>query len=283
MAVQPANQVLYEAICEALGYSRNQKPMRELARRLPLWLLEATTAGCSQGDREVALSAILLGGAGLLPSQRPAGWNPEYDEYLEEAEQTWMSVAAQWDLTPMAHQAWHFGHTRPDNRPTRRVAAVGWLLAHHWEEGLVPSLVNAVEIGPATLEAALCGGEDSAFWGQRLDFGYTRRSSRLIGASRATELAINAVVPFSYALGRKDNIPELCQVALATLRAYPHRGDNEITRYMSYEVLPLSFKSSACRQQGLLHIYRRWCQDKNCLECPVPNDPDGLEGCSALS
>jgi hypothetical protein len=273
LAVHPPDQVLYEALCEGLGYSRNRQPMRELAQRLPLWLLAAATDGCPPEERAVALGSLLLGGAGLLPSQRTGGWSADGDEYLEEAELSWVALSAQWDLEALPAGAWHAGQTRPENRPARRVAAAGWLLARHWEQGLLPSLLAATAQGPAALEDALAGGADDGYWTSRTDFGLTKSPTRLIGQQRAADLAMNAVLPLAYAYGQKQAGVEMCDAAMATYKEYPARGENEITRYMAKEMLQTSFKSTACRQQGLLHLYRGWCQDKACDECPAPIGP----------
>jgi len=61
-----AGQVLFRGIMRTLGYAKNTQPFEDLAGRLPLSYIE-----CRKG---VALKqALLLGAAGLLPSQRWQG------------------------------------------------------------------------------------------------------------------------------------------------------------------------------------------------------------------
>ena len=63
-----AGQSLYQGIMSALGYSKNKLPFLELARRVPLQVLESLTQ--SQISDEECLArqqALLLGTAGLLP------------------------------------------------------------------------------------------------------------------------------------------------------------------------------------------------------------------------
>src|SRR3989304_5793279 len=61
-------QALYEGVMEALGYSRNQVPMGELARRLPLAVLE--------GEGPGALEGRLREGAEKIPGWELSGARP---------------------------------------------------------------------------------------------------------------------------------------------------------------------------------------------------------------
>jgi hypothetical protein len=71
LAQMEASQALYLGIMGALGYSRNKLPFTELARRLPLRILESVVqSGVSDEECLARQQALLLGTAGLLPSQR---------------------------------------------------------------------------------------------------------------------------------------------------------------------------------------------------------------------
>jgi hypothetical protein len=164
---------------------------------------------------------------------------------------------------------WRFAQVRPENWPTRRVAAAAWLIDRHWAYGLLEAMLGVARAGPRALELALVGGEESSYWNAHYDFGRPKRPSHLIGQARAAELAVNAVLPLAHAWGQWRGDEGLCQAALCAVRQYPARGANELTRYMAQEVLRTPIRPSACRQQGLLHLYHRWCRDKSCAECPI--------------
>jgi len=76
----------------ALGYAKNKLPFLELARRLPFQVLESMT----QIPDEECLAwqqALLLGTAGLLPSQR-SNWPQENkldDKWIDKLEKLWAS------------------------------------------------------------------------------------------------------------------------------------------------------------------------------------------------
>src|SRR5579859_789045 len=65
-----AEQVLYSGLGDGLGYQANRAPFVALAARLPLHLLRLVAGDRPAADRTAVLEALLLGAAGLLPSQR---------------------------------------------------------------------------------------------------------------------------------------------------------------------------------------------------------------------
>ena len=70
LARMEASQSLYRGIMGALGYSKNKHPFLELAHRLPLPTLESTAQDdVSDAECCARQQALLLGAAGLLPSQ----------------------------------------------------------------------------------------------------------------------------------------------------------------------------------------------------------------------
>lgn len=100
------DQVLYEGLMRALGYSRNKNSFEELARRMPLKMLEEIAQRERAPSCGAVLEAALLGEAGLLE--------------------------------------WHFLGVRPRNMPQQRIAGAGYLLARYLELGLTQSLLQLV-------------------------------------------------------------------------------------------------------------------------------------------
>ena len=71
LAQMEAGQYLYQGVMGALGYSKNKLPFLELARRLPFQALESVAQGnILEAEYLTRQQALLLGTAGLLPSQR---------------------------------------------------------------------------------------------------------------------------------------------------------------------------------------------------------------------
>jgi len=238
LAAKEGDQVLYEGLMGALGYSRNKEPFQELARRLPLKVLQGIARRESRHRRGLVLEQALLSGAGLAPSSR--------------------------GIEPVCQAKWHLSGLRPCNRPQLRITGAGYLLARYTERGLasgVLELVGGADLnrGYRSLEQGMLVTGDGA-------------NSALIGRGRAREMVVNVVLPFSFAWGERESQPELRDRALELYRNYPELEENQITRQMRRQLFAeegAMVVSSARRQQGLIHIYYSCCLDGDCLNCPL--------------
>ena len=124
-------QLLYEAICEGLGYSSNKEPFRELARRLPLKTIisHLPVADGTSPPPLLWIQAMLFGTAGLLPGAEES--DPETRAYVAELRSLWEMLIPSLDLQPMNAEDWHFFRLRPPNFPTRRIAALSSLIVDY--------------------------------------------------------------------------------------------------------------------------------------------------------
>ena len=209
-----AAQELWAGLLEALGYSQNKEPFRRLAATLPLSLIveldrEARTRREPPEDRLLNLEAVLLGAAGLLPSQRklrpklhiaephPArfDWDDRPDSedfiaerYTTELEGRWSLLERQLrQLLPggswLSQSDWTFARLRPPNHPSRRMAGLARLLVR-WQlaeaADLITHFTSALKGNPTEVAGRLNqllrvepGDEESdsgLFWTRRYDF-----------------------------------------------------------------------------------------------------------------
>jgi len=271
---QQAGQALFQGVMRALGYSKNTEPFEELARRIPINYIEST-AGLLETQ------ALLLGTAGLLPSQRSLReCNPEGE--ISDLEHAWRSV--QRSVSTMSYADWSFSHIYPNNSPVRRIIAMSHILERHGHgiraepagRRLLVRLMDLVS------EASLPGGHrtlengltvtPSGYWQDHFDFGAmsrTRKSS-LLGSGKAGEIVTNALLPFAFALARTVEDRQLMSKAMALYHGYPGLAENEITRHMTSQLhLEGHSACTACQQQGLIHIFRNYCREGRCTECPL--------------
>ena len=116
-------QLLYEGIMEALGYTKNRKTFRELAQRVPLSEL--------LGKSDESIQAILFGVSGLLPSQsqQKIEWNEIDRKFIERLESVWESTEQYKKPTRMTAEQWHFAKMRPTNYPSRRIPAIAQIIS----------------------------------------------------------------------------------------------------------------------------------------------------------
>jgi hypothetical protein len=115
-----------------------------------------------------------------------------------------------------------------------------------------------------------------AYWRTHGDCGRPlRRPAALLGPERASDAVVNTVLPWAAALGRRDSNWLLERAAEAAYRAHPPLAHNQITRHMARQIIGAAARgvlTTACRQQGLIHIYRGWCDARACAACPAGGD-----------
>ena len=150
------------------------------------------------------------------------------------------------------------------NQPARRLLALSHLLERYANTGLLAGLMVAVKL------AARCGGQrelEAALLVDALDEPMVvdkfKRPPALLGRERAGEIAVNILLPFACAYDPESQ-------ALEIFREYKPLAENEITREMS-ELLDINKEAvkSACRQQGLIQLFKLFCADRRCRECPI--------------
>jgi hypothetical protein len=263
------DETLYRGIMGALGYTKNKAPCLELAKRSPLHALNS--AIIENQDRSVNLAriqALLLGSAGLLPSQRMEKQEDEYSRYLEYL---WLKNIKN---STMSSNHWILYKVRPNNSPIRRIAAMSHLILLYRDNGLLQSLIQEVmkvklnEAG--SLANALLVNSD-VYWGNHYDFGFSfSKPQSMIGPERASEIVINVLLPFAHAWGKHKKDDLLKDKALTLYHHFPNTIGNGIDKQM-LEQLALKRKAinSACQQQGLLHIYRTMCIQGKCSKCEL--------------
>ncbi len=276
LAQMEASQSLYQGIMGALGYSKNKLPFLELARRLPIRILESITQGkISDAECLAQQQALLLGTAGLLPSQRQSRYqeNKLDDKWIDKLERLWASSL---HTETMSSNAWHLFKVRPNNSPIRRLVAMSYLTLRYKRKGIFEELVNIAKEVPVSkgyhrLEKGLTV-TTNGYWASHFDFGLGSRirNQTLLGSRRAADIAVNVLLPFTFAWGQLTSQPELAKKALNLYYNYPKLAVNSVERHMR-EQLGLSSRlvNSARRQQGLVHIYNTLCTQGRCNCCPL--------------
>jgi hypothetical protein len=270
------SQTLYQGIMGALGYTKNKSPMKELARRMPLPRLVAAASGEIPRDEYLArYQALLLGMAGLLPSQRIGRYRLEdtAEAWVDRLEKAW---AAFGQTATMSAGDWCYFKVRPGNFPHRRLAAMSYLLLRYRDEGMLAGLIHELEKaspdnGRGELESSLLVAAEG-YWERNLDFGSPagRVVPALLGESRAEVIVVNVLLPFAVAWGQTNSRPALAEKALEIYRHYPALAENTLEKHMKRQLgISRCLVNSARRQQGLIHVYKTLCSQGRCLECPL--------------
>jgi hypothetical protein len=235
----------------ALGYTKNKEQFQELARRLPLAVLEGFCRGEPHEEQVRILKTLLLGMAGLFPQD-------------EKAEQGSLKYCLG-NREPMSPSSWRVFRVRPENHPARRLSGAAYLLARFMNEGLLDGVLRLVDESSSDigrLEAGfMVGGQGCHSLGEHA----------LIGQARAREIAVNIALPFAFAWAEANSQSTLAERALWLYKVYPRSGENEITRGLTKLLgsKASALVDSAQRQQGLIYLDKTFCRQRRCVECPL--------------
>ena len=230
-STQSPDQVAYEAIMEALGYSSNRRPFLQLARRVPFKMLYALNEEPAS-TRRMALKALLAGAAGLIRYVKPERASAELIKLRR-------SLPA---VRPLPGSCWSLFRVRPANHPVNRVLGAAVLMDTLLEYGPMHGLRLAVrKRRPTHLVGRFV-------------------VSGIIGRARALDIVVNAILPTVHAWAGFHKDLTLMGHCIEMLRELPPPSENAITREMRALLgIPRdrSVVASALRHQGLMHLYRR--------------------------
>lgn len=275
MKLNQAEQVLYEGMMAALGYAKNKEPFEELARTMSLRLL----SNFASRGAIIEIQASMLGAAGLLPMDFPMGTRKtqacaDDSMELDRLQQTWTSLEFK---ETVGRSKWRFFRVRPENSPTRRIIAFSHILAG-CRGKLMRSMLSRLSQSTASkaqkdLELGLMVKTDG-YWASHFHFGIEAGwCPTLIGRSRARDIIVNVLLPFSFAWSQANSDSWLRNRSRELYLSHPKLQENWITRYMGMQILgderEAVVSRSACHQQGLIHLYRTYCAEHRCHVCPL--------------
>ncbi len=223
-----AEEALYRATFDALGYASNRKPFRTLAQRLPYSEL-ALLRDEPPATRLIAIKAMLLGTSGLMRCV-------DADENPKQLRRLYRLMR---HPRPLSAKDWKTFRVRPSNHPVRRIIGVAYILDGTLDTGMAETF--AAELLHGSMKNLLTHLEQPPY----------------IGSSRARDILVNVALPFLHAYAVSKGAAALADAALCVYANVPKLQENEITREMR-RLIPLSkdVKMNARRQQGLIHLYR---------------------------
>lgn len=272
-------QLLYQGIMEALGYTKNSKAFRELAQRVPLSEI--------RGKSDESIQAILFGVAGLLPSQsqQEVEWDKEDKRFIERLEAIWESAEQSKNLRCMTTEQWHFAKMRPTNYPSRRIPAIAQIISRCQDTLMMeflPLIEGAVAANQRTLARIRRGLQErltpapSGYWENHSHFGkgIPQRGAALIGTARAADIIVNKLLPITLLWAEQSQSPTLTEAVQRLYNGYPKLQENRITQQIEAQIFsqeqPIKLISpSAKKQQGAIYLYKNFCSSQLCDLCPI--------------
>jgi hypothetical protein len=261
-------QLLYESIAEALGYSKNQIPFRRLASIVPL----ARLRDIDPPDREAYLFMM----AGFLDDRNGGAYVRTLRERIRAARIRLLQK-------PLEQTEWQFFRLRPNNFPTLRIAGLATIADRMIGEAPLERFVSIMKnpaLSPRNRLRELRSYVTvpaRGYWRKHYTFG--RRAQRplthLVGKNRADELAINAIIPFLYLYGRTFRDVGIRLGTEAVFDAMPAPPPNAVTRRIEPDLrIGRRAEKPALLYQGKIHLYKLYCREHRCGECTIGKSSD---------
>ena len=222
----------YISLARNFGFHTNSVPFEELAIRTPLSYLQKHRNSLFQ------LTAILLGQAGLLTSERMNELTHEGGNGLAKE---YAFLRTKFGLTPLDASIWKHARIRPQNEPELRIRQFAQLLFQ--SEALLSKLLDTNDIKQLT----------ALFEVDKM------------GKSSIDILLINTVIPYKYAYALHKNNSADAEKAMVLMEKIAPEN-NTIVR--QWRTLGQVVKNAA-DTQALLHLYQNYCQHHECVNCEV--------------
>lgn len=249
-------KVLFEFICEALGYSKNKAQFLKLARSLELSELP---------DDRLHIDAIMYGSSGFLHDLRFK------DEYITLLKVIWNEVNNKNYREVLDKSEWNFFRLRPANFPTVRLAYASALLHSFLYKNFFKELITIFNDGNKIYQK-ICelflSIEISDYWKTHYNFGKeTKSKTKYIGKERINDIISNVVIPLVYLYSVEFQINKTKEKVLSFYENLKCINTNEITRVMEAQ---LGFKAkTAADEQALIHLHNMLCIKGKCYECSI--------------
>ncbi len=270
-------QLLYEGIMEAFGYSRNTKPFLDLARSMRVRTLRAYSLDDTQ-----QMMALLFGATGLLPSREEMP-DPESQRYVAKLKARWKQFRPQFKGTLLGSGDWLFFRLRPNNFPTARLAAMTFLLPKLFGDESFRRLIRIfkdVSLTPKERIRKLAGMfqfEPDDFWKHHYHFKNTKskpdgksQTGISLGAARVNDIIINTIIPVVLLYARIFKDSSVGKNVRAMLNSLPPLQENALTEIIQTQLVSdKATLSSALLQQGAIQLFRFYCLPVRCSECAV--------------
>jgi hypothetical protein len=201
------------------------------------------------------------------------------DGYVRQVWDQWWRERDEYSDCILPKTLWRFHGLRPANHPQRRLA-----LATHWS--VAGDLASKLEqwcsrdvppsaLPDSLLETLQVGVDD--FWSWHCTFRSTRlkKAQPLLGSTRATDLAVNVVLPWLWARALEGKSTGVQRAIEERYFAWPPAQDNAVLRLARQRLLggasPRALPGAAA-QQGLIQMVRDFCDHSNsiCESCKLP-------------
>ena len=246
------HESFHQVLARSFGFNINADPFEKLAVRTPLKTL------AQNRDDLFFLESLLFGQSGLIE-------NGFLEEYPLSLKKEYAFLRKKYDFHPMNKTEWKFARLRPANFPTLRIAQFASLLNH--SNNLLSFMLEATELAELF---SLFTADASDYWYNHFIFDkpVEKYSAKSLGNKSVESLVSNTAIPFIFVYGKERSNNLYIDKALGF---YEKMKAEKNVILENWEKLGFENKN-AFDSQSLLHLKKKYCDQKKCLSCAIGND-----------
>jgi len=270
-AIELWQQLFYECLFEALGYSKNKKIMIRLTQAANINVIKKYS---EREDFLEIINTILIKVAGFLNDGDR--FNESEHNYFLKLEEKWNEIKNDYDGRLFDNSLWNYAKLRPQNFPTVRVAGGSILLYKIIRENLIELLLNKIAAihNPETLIKVLRSAfivKADGFWKTHYTADQTASSNLkfFIGGMRSDDIIVNVVIPYFSVYFEVFGKQDLAKKLLVVYSTIIQKEDNSIVKNISEMLNMHEAWKKSLYSQGILELFRSYCSRDKCLECEI--------------
>lgn len=265
-------QLFYEFLFEALGYSNNKAIMLRLAQSANINFLRSVVF---EANALETIRAVLFYISGLIAPDKTYP-DQEISDYVESTIKTWDTIKDQYDGKTYSEVNWHFFKLRPQNFPTIRLAGGSVLLQKIMFGDLIGRVIKKFEeiknkeVLLRSVKSLFIVPSDG-FWKKHyvLDKPTDDEIKYFIGGSRIDDIIINIVLPFVSVYSEIYGNRELSKTVLQIFSSYVQPDNNNIVKTVASSLYIEDQWKRSVLSQGMIELFRNFCSRDKCSECEI--------------
>jgi hypothetical protein len=240
------DEVAYRMLLRVFGQEVNKEPFMNLANYLPYQVLRKHTS-------QFQIEALIFGVAGFLTNG--------LDDYAVKLKNEFSHLQKKYGLETMDMEQWKFMRMRPGNFPTVRLAQLATLLFKN--QRFLRVLIEEADLKLSKQRFLI---KVEGYWNAHYNFGKTWSKTPIkMGQAFLNHMYINAFIPLLFAYGKECANFNLQDRCIHWLQGIPGEKNRIVSKFQEHDFEV----KNAMDSQGLIQLFRNYCEPKKCLNCSI--------------
>jgi len=237
------------AVASGFGLPINCLPFELLVSGIPASLLHKLISDLHD------LEALFFGRSGLLQTGR------YQDSYTRSLIKGYNKFKNTLPCRPLPPHLWKFLRIRPASFPTLRISQYASFIHSHY-----PRMEDLIRTGSIADIERYLQVSASEYWNTHYIFERSSPFSiKWMGKQAIQHIIINVIIPCFLAIQRIENGINSVNNGKEILRELKTESNQIVKNWIKFGIKP----SNAFESQALIQLYKGYCMQKRCDQCPI--------------